>query len=278
MINKAGDVPFNSTDEHVCFALGQHVSVALLNAQLAETTLAAKVRSEALLELMRDISSKPDMRSVLLKVMSTCRELLQTERCTVFILDKVKQQLWSTVADGTEEIRISVDAGIAGYVASTGQLANVQDAYADPRFERTIDNKTGYRTRTMLCVPIKHFTGGLIGVIQFINKRSEDNNRVFSAEDESMAEALSSHIGVIIYNAQLYDRAIVAQRRSDALLELMKTNSSHAPINIVIEHAVVVCLSIKLFLTQAMHNILNAADVVLYLVNPIKKEFYCRVF
>eukprot|EP00455_Lapot_gusevi_P034934 TRINITY_DN38659_c0_g1_i1.p1 TRINITY_DN38659_c0_g1~~TRINITY_DN38659_c0_g1_i1.p1 ORF type:complete len:293 (+),score=41.29 TRINITY_DN38659_c0_g1_i1:34-879(+) len=119
MLNKQTG-SFVSEDETICRALAQHVAVALYNAQLYESAVQSRTQSEALLRMLRDISSEPHTRKLLQKVMHTSRELLQADRCTVFIIDRESMQLWSTVADGTEEIRLPLDAGIAGFVATTG--------------------------------------------------------------------------------------------------------------------------------------------------------------
>lgn len=150
--------------------MAKHVSVALQNTNLIGAVVAAQFRSQSLLTLMRDVSSEIHMRAVLLRIMDTCRELLFSDRCTIFILDKAKDQLWSTFADGGEEIRISCDTGIAGYVARSGQSTNIPNAYEDARFDRTVDIQTGYRTSSILSVPIIHFTGGLVGVMQVFQK------------------------------------------------------------------------------------------------------------
>lgn len=82
----------------------------------------------------------------------------------MFIVDEVNQELWSRVAKGsTSTIRIPIDKGVVGYVATTGKTARIDEAYLDARFNKEVDKKTNYRTKTILCVPIKDFTGTIIG-------------------------------------------------------------------------------------------------------------------
>src|SRR5581483_8050134 len=103
-------------------------------------------------------------------------QMLDADRGTLFMVDLDSQQLWSRVAqgdgiDGIKEIRIPLGAGIAGYVATTGETVNIADAYADERFNSAVDHETGYRTRTILCMPVRDAGGQVMGVLQLLNKR-----------------------------------------------------------------------------------------------------------
>ena len=100
------------------------------------------------------------------------RDLVDADRASLFILDKKKKELWSKIADDLPEIRVKSNAGIVGAVAASGVAENIQDAYKDTRFNRRIDASTGYRTRTIICLPMKNQRGEVVGVIQCINKRT----------------------------------------------------------------------------------------------------------
>ncbi len=106
------------------------------------------------------------------------------------------------MAQGAEisEIRIPLSTGLAGSVATTGQVINIRDAYDDDRFAATVDKRTGYRTKDVLCMPVYNREGNIIGVSQVINKKEG----VFEREDEDLLRAFSSQIGVALENAQLY--------------------------------------------------------------------------
>ena len=87
------------------------------------------------------------------------------------MIDELNGELWSKAAKGTSDtIRIPLSTGIAGHVAMSGELVNIQEAYTDSRFNRDVDIKNKYRTKTILACPIKDKKGGIIGVIQAINK------------------------------------------------------------------------------------------------------------
>src|ERR671928_894496 len=97
---------------------------------------------------------------------------MQADRSTIFLIDEKRGECWSRVAQGAEinEIRFPVGVGIAGHVAATGETLNIPDAYDDPRFNQEVDRRTGYRTRSILCMPVINKTGRCIGVTQVLNK------------------------------------------------------------------------------------------------------------
>jgi putative ABC transport system ATP-binding protein len=121
--------------------------------------------------------------------------LLGADRATLFVLDRERREMWSKVAAGSGEIRIAIDAGIAGRVARTGEPMNVPDAYAEPLFNRAVDEATGYLTRSLLCMPIHDDGGGVFAVMQLLNKAGGEP---FVAEDEARFKRLADQLAVIL--------------------------------------------------------------------------------
>src|SRR5690606_38160801 len=131
------------------------------------------------------------------------RSALGCERATVFLYDAGRDELYSKVATGTDEIRFSARLGIAGEAVQTRDVILVPDAYADPRFNRDIDRKTGYRTRNLLTLPMIAPDGQVIGVLQVLNKiRGE-----FEENDVRLASALGALTGVAIKRQMLLDES-----------------------------------------------------------------------
>ena len=160
-------------------------------------------RLQRLLEISRSLNSEVDLEKLMWKIVPLVREMLGADRGSVFLLDKDRGELWSLVAEGDEvkEIRFSVDKGIAGYVARTGRTVNIPDAYSDPRFNREVDRRTGYRTKSILCSPMKNLQGEVIGVVQILNKLEGDT---FTKDDEIALEAFAAQAAIAIENALLY--------------------------------------------------------------------------
>lgn len=124
------------------------------------------------------------------------KETLGCDRCTFFIVDQQKREVWSKAAIGLEiaEIRLPTNRGVVGYVARTGRMLNLKDVYNDPRFDRSVDQRTGYRTKSMLTMAIKTGAGDVVGVLQALNK----NEGIFTSEDElAMKNACAEALGVI---------------------------------------------------------------------------------
>jgi len=159
----------------------------------------------ALLHIARAIMQERDLGRLLTFIMASATELLGAERSTLFLVDANTQELWSRVAQGAEirEIRLPIGTGIAGCVARTREIINIPDAYADARFNQATDQKTGYHTRSILCLPMFDRDNETLGVLQVLNKQAG----VFTGEDEELLTALSSLASVAIENAQLYEES-----------------------------------------------------------------------
>ena len=158
----------------------------------------------ALLNIAKTISSKTNIDSLLKTIADETTSALNAERCTVFISDKEKNELWSKVATGlnTEEIRFPINKGLAGHVAMTGETVNIKDAYSDTRFNKEIDLQTGYHTRNILCMPIRNMHYEIIGVIQVLNK----NGSAFSVYDEKLLVTIGMNAGIAIENSRLFEK------------------------------------------------------------------------
>lgn len=163
---------------------------------------------QAVLEVAREITATNELQPLLAKVEQAALKVLDCERATVFIYDHDRQELYSRVATGVDEIRFSVDQGIAGEVARTGEIINVPDAYADPRFNPEIDRKTGFRTRNMVTFPLVGFDRTIVGVLQVLNKHDGQ----FDPWDHDLVEAFGAQIGVAVQRQILLEHFAEKQR------------------------------------------------------------------
>jgi HD-GYP domain-containing protein (c-di-GMP phosphodiesterase class II) len=170
----------------------------------SHTTLPSE-RLAALLATGQLLSSEVSLERLLALVMAQTTEVLGAERSSLFLVDPERGELWSKVAQGIDDVvlRFPIDRGIAGWVARSGQAVNLADAYQDPRFNPDIDRGTGFRTRSMLVLPLKNRRGEVLGVVQALNKRS---GRPFDDEDVAILSALAAQAAISIENALLYER------------------------------------------------------------------------
>jgi len=156
---------------------------------------------EALVEIGAELSSELNLDRLLDLIMDRTTRVLDAERSSLYLVDFKKQQMWTKIAQGTQQIRMPLGTGIAGQVAMTGKPANVADAYKDPHFNPEFDRKSGFRTRSVLAVPMRTRRGEIIGVTQALNKRGG----TFTREDEELLTALSGQAAVAIEIARQYE-------------------------------------------------------------------------
>jgi signal transduction histidine kinase len=161
-------------------------------------------------EVSKALSTTGDIDTLLHLIMAKVTELMEADRSTLFLVTEDGSQLWSKVIQGSEvaEIRINVGEGVAGWVAQTREVVNITDAYADQRFQPAVDLKSGYRTRSILSVPMLGALGGLVGVLQVLNK----SDGPFTSPDEELMKALASQAAIAIENARLY-HSLVTQNQ-----------------------------------------------------------------
>ncbi|MCB1139218.1 MAG: GAF domain-containing protein [Leptospiraceae bacterium] len=155
-----------------------------------------------LVSATQSIMAELDLDALLGVIMNTVTEVMHADRSTLFLIDRERDELWSRVAQGSDEIRIRLTEGISGYVATTGQTVNIEDAYEDERFSRDYDLRTGYRTRSILCVPIYDQSGEILGTIQVLNKLDRNS---FSKSDVELLAAFASLAGISLVNARAFD-------------------------------------------------------------------------
>jgi sigma-B regulation protein RsbU (phosphoserine phosphatase) len=171
----------------------------------------------AILEVSKAMSSEIQLDSLLQVIVQKTVEIMEADLASLFLYDAGRNELWSKIAQKLgqlQEIRFPVGVGIAGDVAETRQAANIADAYADPRFNPDFDKQTGYRTRSLLCLPMMSSKGKLVGVIQVLNKKGRG---VFDERDESLLAALAAHAAVALERAQLTEVYVEKQRMDETL-------------------------------------------------------------
>lgn len=157
----------------------------------------------ALLEVTRLLAAEVSLDVLLELILQTSRQVVDADRSTLYRLTGDGATLESQFAVDVEGtvITLPYGRGVAGHVATTGEVVNLPDAYADPRFDRSVDQALGYRTRSMLTVPMRNRQGVIIGVLQVVNK----HGGVFTREDEELLLALASSASIAIENARLYE-------------------------------------------------------------------------
>src|SRR5437667_4185134 len=165
---------------------------------------------ETLLELQRDVAVEANIDRVLERIAATAKAMLDADRATLYVVDQGRNEIWSRVLtegevpEGVEpvrEIRLPLDGrSLAAEVARTGHVLRIDDPYDDPRFDPSVDARTGYRTRSILVVPVDARDRRRLGVLQVVNRREG----TFNAQDEQVGEGLAAAAGVVLEYLELH--------------------------------------------------------------------------
>jgi HD-GYP domain-containing protein (c-di-GMP phosphodiesterase class II) len=211
----------NGAEKHTaCAGETSEESLRKLESDLSKREVALIEREIKYLSLQQEIDRLRPLSGLyrVVKAMATERKLeslldvitretttmLKCDRCSVFVLDTHRGELWTQVAqglEGTRTIRVALSGtSIVSLCSRTGRVINIPDAYNDPRFDSEVDKTTGYHTKNILCVPMHNRNGAVIGVFEVMNKE----NGTFNEEDEEWLQALAAVAGGLIEQAQQY--------------------------------------------------------------------------
>lgn len=165
---------------------------------------------------------------VLRRIMDEAKTLLSAEVASVFLVDRQAQELYSNVNSTGGELRIPISAGIAGHVASTGEPVIIGNAYCDKRFNRSVDARTGFTTRSVLCVPLKTRKDGVIGVAQLVNKHltQQDVTEGFTADDLQFLQVFACQAAAAIANSGFLETESTSSCKEDNFLDFESDEGS----------------------------------------------------
>lgn len=190
-----------------------------------------------------------DLDELLMLVVDRVSRVMRADRSTLYLVDEATDEIWSKVAQGdlVREIRLKRGDGMAGWVAKSGEALLLADAYDDPRFDPKWDKLTGYRTKSVLCVPLSAQDDRVIGVLQVLNHEGEG----FEKSDLQRLEAIAAQATVAVANVMLFSQLREqnaalsnAQREleariveQNALLEIARSAAESATLSEVLQTA-----------------------------------------
>ncbi len=165
-----------------------------------------------LYRVVKAMATERRLDSLLDTITRETQAMLKADRCSVFVVERFTEpggstsdELWTYVAQGLEgfrKLRVPLNGtSIVAYCARSAEVINIPDAYEDERFDPDVDKQTGYRTRSVLCVPMTNRSGNVIGVFQVLNKKDGP----FTSEDEDWLEGLAAVAAGLIEQAQAYE-------------------------------------------------------------------------
>ncbi|XP_044758218.1 dual 3',5'-cyclic-AMP and -GMP phosphodiesterase 11 isoform X2 [Coccinella septempunctata] len=239
VINKLGDQPFTKLDEEVFSSYLQFCGIGLRNAHLYEKSQLEIKRNQVLLDLARMIfEEQSTIEHVVYRILTHTQSLIQCQRVQVLLVGGSKVSFsrvfdfeandLDITEDGESrtspfESRFPINIGITGHVAATGEVVNIASAEDDPKFDPSVDDGTGFKHKTILCMPIKNSSGEIIGVIQLVNKF---NDLPFTKNDENFVEAFAIFCGMGIHNTHMYEKAVIAIAKQSVTLEVLSYHAT----------------------------------------------------
>ena len=177
-----------------------------------------------LIGVASDLTSELDFDRLFPLIIGNVTEVMAAERTSLYVVDWERREIWTRVAEGIKQIRLPFGQGISGRVAETGEVINVADAWELPYFDRSFDEKNYFRTKSVLCIPIRSHLGEIIGVLQVINKRGKDR---FDHEDEVFLRGLSTQVSIALENSLLVEELLTSFTSSISTLSTM-VDARHA--------------------------------------------------
>ncbi|XP_069128004.1 probable 3',5'-cyclic phosphodiesterase pde-5 isoform X4 [Argopecten irradians] len=229
MFRYYGNIPFSSEDEEVAASLLVWADMFVEYVELYNSMAKQRKLNDFLLAVTKSIFQDiVSMDTVIMKIMNYAKKLGNADRASLFLLDSNTNELYARIFDTgkadekvpKKEIRFPMDKGVAGFVATTGSILNISDAYNDSRFNREVDQQTGYRTSSILCMPI-YIRGSIIGVVQMVNKM----DGIFNRADEESFETFAIYCGLALHHAKLYDKIRRSEQKFKVALDVLSYHS-----------------------------------------------------
>ena len=221
-------------------------------------------RSKLLLEISRKIASLKNLSEILWSIVDFVTQKVGADRGTLFLNDNETNELYSRVAQGelTREIRILNTVGIAGgiFQSKTGEI--IHDAYSDKRFNKEVDQETGYKTKNMICSPVKTVDGKIIGVFQVLNK----NKGRFTKDNLEFVNAVATQAAVSIQNAQNNEFFEKKRAQEMEFISIVSDVTAEIDLNALLKRVM-----------EEATRMLNADRATLFLNDEKTNELFSRV-
>ena len=216
-------LPSGKSLTHVSFLMDSITSVVALAVQNQQSFLESRFqqhKAEAMLVMARQLSEDNLNEDVLVQsIIVSAKKLIDADRCSVFV---VHRDTLTAFFEGGAKVTIDINTGIAGHVAKTGDVICLADAYTDIRFNQEVDKKTGYRTRSLLCLPV-YCEGNIVAVAQLINKHSKGSDPgIFDPRDVDVFQTFSAFIAVCLRNCRVYSQLLQEQRKGETILTVVR--------------------------------------------------------
>lgn len=193
---------FSVKDVRILNSFAAAINLIVKNSELYYASEHLKNNFSSLLEVFKVVSSELNLNKLIPLIMNKAAEITNADRSSLFLIDEETGELWTIFAKGLENNVVRTKTGIVVSVAKSEKPLIVNDPYSHPDFNPSVDKKTGYKTKSILSVPVFNSENKVLGVIQSINKYKGG----FNQEDLDILTAFASQIKIAIENAKLFDQ------------------------------------------------------------------------
>lgn len=211
-----------------------------------------------------ELTADNSIDEAMISINEYVREVLECDRATVYALDHESGLLWSQVASGKEKpFSVPLGSGVAGFAADQNKVVNIREAYEDPKFNKSYDIMSGYRTRTILVIPIRNRFGYVEGAIQAINKLPEKDGKlkIFTTVDEGMLEMLGRLAGMFLKSTMNSKKQ---KFYVNILTQILKFGIYLASVKGIFE--------VVKFCQNEIRDLFSSPEVVIYIKHPLNKK------
>ncbi|MEE4357809.1 MAG: GAF domain-containing protein [Desulfococcaceae bacterium] len=221
-------------------------------------------QAEVLLNITQTMAAFETLDEMLEALVNIIIEQVNAERGTIYLYDKETDELYSRVATGhyKREIRIQSKRGVAGHVFNEGRGTIVHDAYSDKRFDRSVDGKTRFVTKSILCAPIKTVRGEIIGVAQALNKRKGQ----FSDGDMELLTIMTTQAAVALQTIQFVEKVKKNREQEMEFFDVVSDVISEIELDAILDKVI-----------EQAKKMLNSERATLFLNDEKTNELYVKV-
>ena len=220
--------------------------------------------AQLVLDISQKVAKADNLDHQLQVIVEEVTRVTESERGSLFLNDPQTEELYSRIALGgvEREIRFLNNTGIAGWVFTNGTAQIVKDAYEDPRFNQSIDQKSGFTTRNILCVPVRTVRGEVIGVAQTLNKRKGG----FTNDDLMLVEAINTQVAIVLQGTMYVERMNALRKQEAEFLRVVSDVSSEINLGPLLQ-----------MIMSAITKMLNADRSTLFLNDERANELYTQI-
>jgi GAF domain-containing protein len=292
---------FTKVDQERLAKLGPPIRQILESCQSCYKATKKLRATAALAEATRSLDrSSLDTKEILQRVMDAAKKLMNADRSTLWLIDRDRNDLWTNLAqaDGSlKEMRVPMGVGFAGRVAQTGEILNIGfDLYDHPDAgnSKKFDKKTGYRTCSLLCMPVYNADNELIGVTQLLNKKKpgefprynptdwpkapDQLKASFDKNDQQSMQVFNERAGVILQYAKTHETLKqLAHIQPQEVVHNTLAMLSNAVGNQSDEALYNALYNLMNFITLSFKKLLGADQTTIFLLNAEQNEFWSLI-